>query len=523
MSTKKDKNSFIEQSFTTSENQYYNLNLNQYKKCPILVPVQSYSKSNNDEYCATDNCEEKEKFQSWNKSFTTLNGENYNSRKLWKNKTNLNITNKSILSLHISAYKNETASNLFDDENIEGLKKERLESIKNSKHCFTDCLMNPFEFPRQQNGDQKNKPEVTQFKASQQLVGSQHPTRSQQIGNNVSIMDLDSTLPDLTSDEAAFSKLKFIVEKTINDLSIMDAVDVGISQNESLRSFKAKLKHVLINWPNYEDLIIKEPWQELIEVLNEFKSIEKAVTSYDAVVVAAKDSKSEFVFGQPYEKEAHPAHIEKVSVEEWPSKMSSKRRQNLCVHCQLYGHSRPYCPNIDKPAVCHKCGRDDHIAIFCQSFDQRHCRLCAGKHLMINCEIFNGKCYKHFGEHMYLECPDYVNRKSRSSICAACKQEGHMAKDCEYNLCVHCQLYGHSRPYCPNIDKPAVCYKCGEYNHIAVFCQSFDQRHCHLCAGKHFMVNCEGFNGKCYKHFGEHMYRECPDYINRNSRSRFYR
>jgi hypothetical protein len=49
--------------------------------------------------------------------------------------------NKSTLSLHIAAYENsnETAgSDLFGGEYIEGLKKEKLGSIK--KQCFTDTL-----------------------------------------------------------------------------------------------------------------------------------------------------------------------------------------------------------------------------------------------------------------------------------------------------------------------------------------------------------------------------------------------
>uniref|UniRef100_A0AC35GLA3 Uncharacterized protein n=1 Tax=Panagrolaimus sp. PS1159 TaxID=55785 RepID=A0AC35GLA3_9BILA len=175
MSTKNEKYSFIEQSFTASENRYYNLNLNQNEKGATLIPVQSNSKLNNDKYCVFDNYEEKEKL--WDKSskassFTTLKG---NFKKRWKNENILNITNKSTLSLHIAAYENSfetVASDLFDDENIVGLKKEKFCSIKTSKQCFTGSLKfrNPFEFPRQQNEDQRNKSEIMQFKESQQLL-----------------------------------------------------------------------------------------------------------------------------------------------------------------------------------------------------------------------------------------------------------------------------------------------------------------------------------------------------------------
>uniref|UniRef100_A0AC35GQG0 Uncharacterized protein n=1 Tax=Panagrolaimus sp. PS1159 TaxID=55785 RepID=A0AC35GQG0_9BILA len=192
MSTKNDKFSLIKKNFTTSENYYYNLDLNQDKKCPILVPAQSFRKPYNDKYCVSDNYEEKGKLQPRNKSskvstFTTHNEDNNNFKKSWKNENTLITTNKSTISLHIAAHENSNeaaASGLFDDENIEGFKLGKLRSIKTSEHCFTDRLMNPFEFPRQQNENQRKEPEVMQFKTSQRTLGSQPPTTSEQIEIN---------------------------------------------------------------------------------------------------------------------------------------------------------------------------------------------------------------------------------------------------------------------------------------------------------------------------------------------------
>uniref|UniRef100_A0A914PP05 Serine/threonine-protein phosphatase n=1 Tax=Panagrolaimus davidi TaxID=227884 RepID=A0A914PP05_9BILA len=130
-------------------------------------------------FIVSDNFEANIKLQSWQKSSksSSLNEDN-NLKKEWKNGNTLNSTR----SLHISAYKNSIASNLFGNKNIKGSKKEKFGSA--SEQSFTGAFkpQNPFEFPRQQSGDQKTEPEVAQFKASQKLLDSKQP--SQQPGHN---------------------------------------------------------------------------------------------------------------------------------------------------------------------------------------------------------------------------------------------------------------------------------------------------------------------------------------------------
>uniref|UniRef100_A0AC35FZD9 Uncharacterized protein n=1 Tax=Panagrolaimus sp. PS1159 TaxID=55785 RepID=A0AC35FZD9_9BILA len=189
------KDEFLPSSFvkncsqdTDNINRYSNFNLNQNSKCPILIPVQTFSKSNNDKFgdsIISGNCEEKEKPQLWNKASTDSSSKHFKetAKNHWKN----NIVKNSTLCLHISTYENsvKAESGSFGDGNHEN---HRLNKEKNAKQILTASkfvIQNPFEFPRQQN-DKKSKPELSQFKASQRLL---NPNKA---SNNVHPMTLRS-------------------------------------------------------------------------------------------------------------------------------------------------------------------------------------------------------------------------------------------------------------------------------------------------------------------------------------------
>uniref|UniRef100_A0AC34GPD0 Uncharacterized protein n=1 Tax=Panagrolaimus sp. ES5 TaxID=591445 RepID=A0AC34GPD0_9BILA len=147
---------------------FKNLNLNQTNKC-LSVDFNN----------ANDATQARKQINLWKKGYNKKLPSDYlsvfgvsdkeNSREEGKHS---NINN-STLSLHITAYENlSEASNEFKSEEEEIFKMKESELAKkwkNAKHISAIVVQNLFEFPRQQE-DENKKPEMMQFKASQKLL-----------------------------------------------------------------------------------------------------------------------------------------------------------------------------------------------------------------------------------------------------------------------------------------------------------------------------------------------------------------
>uniref|UniRef100_A0A914QVQ0 Tc1-like transposase DDE domain-containing protein n=1 Tax=Panagrolaimus davidi TaxID=227884 RepID=A0A914QVQ0_9BILA len=156
----------------TTNGQYNNLNLNGQYQSLKLDTVSSKDATNEKRKEQSGNSDSVRTSSSWRKATTSdflTSGRGYEENVKQKNKKNCK-TNSSTLSLHIAAYENSIEANNKSnvDKKVNIKEDSRYSLIK--QQFSSSTIQNPFEFPRQQDGDYRASPEVSNYRASQRLL-----------------------------------------------------------------------------------------------------------------------------------------------------------------------------------------------------------------------------------------------------------------------------------------------------------------------------------------------------------------
>uniref|UniRef100_A0A914QTT5 Uncharacterized protein n=1 Tax=Panagrolaimus davidi TaxID=227884 RepID=A0A914QTT5_9BILA len=204
--------------YGTSNGQYNNFNLNQNHQ--YLNVTSKISK-----IVSVEN----KKVQNYDKNYSKAKKDCGNLKKDLSLDYFLNVGNvseknddsdtksNSTLLLRISAYENSVEggfTHLIGKGKNVGFKKNQENWNKQLFPSALSMIRNPFEFPRQQEGDPKDEPEVMGFKASQRLLNSNQPAASKNV-------PLENAIAELSLVQAHVPNVAISVESQQQQISVV--------------------------------------------------------------------------------------------------------------------------------------------------------------------------------------------------------------------------------------------------------------------------------------------------------------
>uniref|UniRef100_A0AC34FBS8 Uncharacterized protein n=1 Tax=Panagrolaimus sp. ES5 TaxID=591445 RepID=A0AC34FBS8_9BILA len=212
---------------------------------------------------------------------------------LTKKENPLNI-NSSTLSLHIAAYDNAFEAITVDSDGTEkeGSKNENFGLItkwKNVNQILTGStfnVQNPFEFPRQQEGNQGYDPELMQFKASQRLL---NPNLNICFGGAAEGCCKDGSIEDIDLSSAIlFDFLYNGVLAFTRDRLIFGVERISVASGDSIRRF--------VNTPGLFRFVVGVTIDEDEEITSKLANDEVLVIFFPGKAAKAKTLFTDFGF-----------------------------------------------------------------------------------------------------------------------------------------------------------------------------------------------------------------------------------